>query len=119
MPPSTCQEDPLAELRARFAARTQERLAAILDLVAGWRAGTANAQLDELRREAHQLAGSAGTFGFAALAEAAASLEAVAEQDDPPFDTIQPLLTVLTAQANRLVAAVPASRRRERDRVAT
>ena len=111
MPPSTChQHDPLAELRSRFAARTQERLAAIHELVAEWRAGAASGQLDELRRAAHQLAGSAGTFGFAALAEAAASLEAVAEQDDPPFCVIEPLLTMLTAHANRLVAGEPASR---------
>lgn len=100
----------MAELRARFAARTQERLAAIHELVAGWRAGSANEYLDDLRRHAHQLAGSAGTFGFVALAEAAASLEAVAEQDDPPFATIEPLLAELTTHASRLVSAEPAPR---------
>lgn len=111
MPPSThSQQDPLAELRARFAARTQERLANIHELVAEWQAGTANGKLDELRRAAHQLAGSAGTFGFVALAQAAASLEAVAEQDDPRFCTIEPLLAALTAHTNRLVATEPASR---------
>lgn len=109
-PSNLAQKDPLAELSVRFITRTQERLAAINELVAGWRAGKAKGQLEELRRAAHQLAGTAGTFGFVALAQAAASLEAVAEQDDPPFCTIEPLLTALTAHADRLVAAETASR---------
>ncbi len=106
MPPSTTRhDDPLAELRARFAARTRERVAAMQALVAGWRAGRASGPLDDLRRQAHQLAGSAGTFGFAALAEAAASLEAAAERDDPPLALIEPLLAELTARASRLTLA--------------
>jgi HPt (histidine-containing phosphotransfer) domain-containing protein len=68
--------DPLADLRARFAKRTLERIDALHDAID--RVGTdaeAPARIVEL---AHQLAGSAGTFGYAALSQAAASLEALA-----------------------------------------
>ncbi len=71
-------------------------------LVAAWRNGSMPACLDDLRRQAHQLAGSAGTFGFAALAEAAASLEAAAECQDPPLASIEPLLGELAFRASRL-----------------
>ncbi len=106
MPPSSLRPlDPLAELRERFAARTQDRLACIHELATAWRAGRGSGQLDELRREAHQLAGSAGTFGFLALAETAAALEAAAEQGNPPSAKIETLLTELTACAKCLVTA--------------
>lgn len=68
--------DPLADLRTRFAARTLERIEALRGAID--RVGVdaeAPARIVEL---AHQLAGSAGTFGYAALSQAAASLEAVA-----------------------------------------
>jgi len=70
--------DPLADLRARFAARTIERVAALRTAIE--RVGVdpdAPARIVDL---AHQLAGSAGTFGHPALSEAAATLEAIARR---------------------------------------
>lgn len=102
MPPSSLRRpDPLTELRARFAARTQERLASIHTLATEWRLTRAGGQLDELRREAHQLAGSAGTFGFLDLAVAAASLEVAAEQGNP--DKVEMHLVELSAHSKHLV----------------
>jgi HPt (histidine-containing phosphotransfer) domain-containing protein len=56
--------DPLAPLRAKFRVRATEDLARLRTL-----RGANDA--DELRRLAHSVAGAAGTFGFAALSEAA------------------------------------------------
>lgn len=103
LPSSRRRPDPLTELRARFAARTQERLANIHALATDWQNMRASGQLDELRREAHQLAGSAGTFGFLDLAEAAASLEAAAEQGNP--GKVQTHLVELMAQSKHLFTA--------------
>lgn len=81
------QPDPLVELRARFIARSRERvtsLRALLDAATEERID-ASARSDDnepdatpaeaIVRLAHQLAGAAGTFGYAAMSEAAAALE--------------------------------------------
>ena len=70
--------DPLADLRARFAVRTIERVGALRTAVEQVAVHpSALAQIVDL---AHQLAGSAGTFGHPLLSQAAATLEAVARQ---------------------------------------
>lgn len=70
--------DPLAELRARFVARTIKRVAALRTAIERVAVDAdAPAQIVDL---AHQLAGSAGTFGYTALSHAAATLEVIARQ---------------------------------------
>ena len=70
--------DPLADLRARFTTRTMERVAALRVAIERVAVDSdASAQIVDL---AHQIAGSAGTFGHAALSQAAATLEAIARQ---------------------------------------
>jgi HPt (histidine-containing phosphotransfer) domain-containing protein len=58
----------LAEARADYASRLPEKLASLEALAArgAW---------DEARRAAHKLRGSAATYGFVAIGEAAATLE--------------------------------------------
>jgi HPt (histidine-containing phosphotransfer) domain-containing protein len=58
----------LAAARAEYASRLPSKLAAIEELAArgAW---------DEARRAAHKLRGSAATYGFAAVGDAAATLE--------------------------------------------
>jgi HPt (histidine-containing phosphotransfer) domain-containing protein len=74
--------DPLADLRARFVARTRERVAALGRAIEHIAADPgAPATIVDLT---HQLAGSAGTFGYTALSEAAATLEGVARQRCSP-----------------------------------
>ena len=84
MPTAKLHEiDPLADLRARFIDRSRERVAtlrALIDAGAESRPAAADAPHDcppaeAIARLAHQLAGAAGTFGYAALSEAAAALE--------------------------------------------
>jgi len=65
--------DPLADLRRRFLARSRQRLDELTAIVAAPTLGPP--ALERLVRLAHQLAGSAGTFGCAELGRAAARLE--------------------------------------------
>jgi HPt (histidine-containing phosphotransfer) domain-containing protein len=72
--------DPLAELRSRFVARTKDRVAAL-------RAAVDREPNDEeaasmIASLAHQIAGTAGTFGYPALGRAAAALEDAADSRD-------------------------------------
>lgn len=67
----------LAALSAEFRGELPERLAAINTLWDSVVAGRHDAaQMDELIRAVHKIAGSAGTFGLAALGDAAAAMEA-------------------------------------------
>ena len=62
--------DPLADLRRRFVDRSRLRLAALNDALASDAPG-----VEAIASLAHQLAGSAGTFGYSALSRTAAALE--------------------------------------------
>ncbi|WP_309092743.1 Hpt domain-containing protein [Phenylobacterium sp.] len=59
--------DPLAALRGRFLERAAADLA--------WIHATGGTPAEELLARAHKLAGAGGTFGFAAVSEAAAAVE--------------------------------------------
>ncbi len=63
----------LAAARAEYASRLPSKLAALEELAArgAW---------DEARRAAHKLRGSAATYGFAAIGDAAAALEKLAAE---------------------------------------
>jgi len=111
------QIDPLADLRARFIARSRERvqsLRGLIDAAPDQRARDAAGSAAEpaaaaIARLAHQLAGAAGTFGYAALGEAAAILEdraRAAEGAASTFDPLPltPLLRALEARMAELEA---------------
>jgi HPt (histidine-containing phosphotransfer) domain-containing protein len=61
--------DPLAPLRERFRTRAADDLARLRVLTTGDLASS------ELRALAHNMAGAAGTFGYAALSEAAMAVD--------------------------------------------
>lgn len=61
--------DPLASLRERFRVRAKADRAA-LELLALGDPGS-----DELRRLVHNLAGTAGTFGYGSLSQAAVEID--------------------------------------------
>jgi HPt (histidine-containing phosphotransfer) domain-containing protein len=63
----------LAAARAEYASRLPSKVAAMEELAArgAW---------DETRRAAHKLRGSAATYGFAAIGDAAAALEKLAAE---------------------------------------
>jgi HPt (histidine-containing phosphotransfer) domain-containing protein len=61
----------LAAAREQYAARLPSKLAAIEELAA-------RGDWDEARRAAHKLRGSAATYGFVAIGDAAATLEQLA-----------------------------------------
>jgi HPt (histidine-containing phosphotransfer) domain-containing protein len=63
----------LAAARAEYAARLPAKLVALEEL-------TARGAWDEARRAAHKLRGSAATYGFAAIGDAAAVLEQLASE---------------------------------------
>jgi HPt (histidine-containing phosphotransfer) domain-containing protein len=66
----------IAELREQFRARTAEEIPLIEQHWAALRAGGApRAEAEALRRIVHRMAGSAGSFGFPALGEAAIPLD--------------------------------------------
>jgi len=95
--PGQRARDLMATIGARARTKNLQRVA---DLEEGFRAASLGAWSDESRRElvdvAHQLVGSAGTFGFAQVSAAAREIElmlAEAPSTDPE---------VLTAAASRL-----------------
>lgn len=61
--------DPLAPLRDRFRKRAADDLARLRLLMTG------DLAANELRALAHNMAGAAGTFGHAALSEAAMAID--------------------------------------------
>jgi len=63
----------LAAARADYALRLPSKLAAIAEL-------TARGAWEEARRAAHKLRGSAATYGFATIGDAAAALERLASE---------------------------------------
>ena len=112
------QTDLLADLRARFIARSRERVRSLRILIdagpgqqARHDAGTEEVPAaTAIARLAHQLAGAAGTFGYAALGEAAATLEdraRAARGDASTFDPmpLTPMLKVLEARMAELEAS--------------
>jgi HPt (histidine-containing phosphotransfer) domain-containing protein len=71
----------LAAAREQYASRLPSKLAAIEELAA-------RGDWEEARRAAHKLRGSAATYGFAAIGEAAAALEQLA-LDAASFDPVR------------------------------
>lgn len=101
------QTDTLADLRARFIARSRERVQSLRILIdagpgqhprhdAGSEEVPAAAAIVRL---AHQLAGAAGTFGYAALGEAAAALEDRARAAQGGASTFDPMRLTPILQA--------------------
>jgi HPt (histidine-containing phosphotransfer) domain-containing protein len=93
--------DALADLRGRFIERSLQRVAMLRATLAGDRPS-----VDAIAPLAHQLAGNAGTFGYAALGRAAATLEDVARaagSTSAPLDValIRPHLLALESQLAR------------------
>lgn len=101
------QPDPLAELRARFIARCRERITGLRTLIDG--AAGEGTSVEALVRLAHQLAGAAGTFGYATLGRTAATLEDRVLAEAQGASTVDPrplaaLLASLEAQIAELEA---------------
>jgi HPt (histidine-containing phosphotransfer) domain-containing protein len=99
--------DPLADLRARFAARTIERVGALRTAIE--RVAVDHDALARIVELAHQLAGSAGTFGHTDLSRAAATLEAIARQRCSSSaltdrDTLERALSEIESCAARLAS---------------
>jgi HPt (histidine-containing phosphotransfer) domain-containing protein len=69
-------EDKYALLQAKYRARLSERIRDLRSLTERGEFTTATpALLEEIRMKSHQLAGSAGTFGFAGIGDIAAEIE--------------------------------------------
>ncbi len=113
----------LDELRATFVAGLPDRVAAIVaataPLAPALSAGETRETVDRLRRLAHQLAGTAGTFGFDAPGDVARGIEeaciALSDGAAPPCaaqcDDIAQRMRALEAAAahaiGRYAAAAP------------
>jgi HPt (histidine-containing phosphotransfer) domain-containing protein len=67
----------IEELRTAYRGRSRRRLEEAEGLAAGL--GSSPESLDALRRIAHEFHGSGGSFGFPAVSEAGAALEAACE----------------------------------------
>lgn len=74
--PEPAADDALALVRARYAGSLGDKARALADGVARALADELSpAERDELRRLAHRLRGSAGTYGFPAFGEVAATID--------------------------------------------
>jgi HPt (histidine-containing phosphotransfer) domain-containing protein len=82
----------LTAVRAQFAASLPAKVAEIDGFIAG-------REWDEARRAAHKLRGSAATYGFAELGQAAAAIE------DALLDGVEPADDARSRIAERLVEA--------------
>ena len=75
-PDSTPEAQTLQQMAGQFAAKLPDRLAEIVSLWQALSLGSSNASLSKaLHRKVHSLTGSATTFGFAPVSEAARRLE--------------------------------------------
>src|SRR5690242_10385402 len=87
--------DPLlGEMVELYVAEMPDRIAAL-------EAAFANHDHDALRRNAHQMKGAAGSYGFDPLTEFAAKLEA-SVRDGQPREKIQEALDDLTDRCRRI-----------------
>jgi histidine phosphotransfer protein HptB len=94
---STFGGDPvLGEMVELYVAEMPERIAAL-------ERAFAEADSATLRRNAHQMKGAAGSYGFDALTEFAAQLES-AVRDGRPREQIQAALDELTNRCRRIRA---------------
>lgn len=82
----------LAALRSEYRAALPARLERIDSLLAAGR-------LKELERELHTLAGSAGTFGLAAVATAASAAQELLAESPLDREELERLLRVLRHEA--------------------
>jgi HPt (histidine-containing phosphotransfer) domain-containing protein len=83
----------LAEARLQFARNIPAKVADLRSLLdrGAW---------DELRRAAHKLRGSTGTYGFMELSAAAADVEeALLEAGGPPSPDVQQRIAIRVAEA--------------------
>lgn len=94
-------EERMAELRARFVARSISEKPLLL-------AALAAMDRAELRRIAHGMAGGAGLFGCPALGRAGSALE-IAIADEGPDLLVQAMCGKLLAEIDLLIKAQPAS----------
>ncbi|WP_122464519.1 MULTISPECIES: Hpt domain-containing protein [Brevundimonas] len=82
--------DPLAALRARFAAKAADEAA----LLRQYRGGEMSTR--EAEQAVHALAGAAGLFGFAVVSDLARALDARFAAGDPPMPgDVTPLIEAL------------------------
>ena len=98
----------LQQQRAAYVNSLPGRLAQLETLAQQWDQGAPAGVLPDLERWAHGLAGSAGTFGFAALGETARALELIVEEVRDGAQQgaeITSGLAALRAQLRELVAA--------------
>jgi HPt (histidine-containing phosphotransfer) domain-containing protein len=72
----------LAELSARFVARSRDDLATLRDALGRLATGD-GAALAEIRHLAHRMSGTGATLGFAQVSECAARIEKIAEAQTP------------------------------------
>ena len=104
--------DPLADLRRRFVDRSRLRIAALDAALAD-----DEPSVETIAPLAHQLAGSAGTFGYAALSRAAATLEdavrcagaAHARIDPNPLRPLMLALAKAFAETDTVLSQRPAN----------
>jgi len=100
-------DDFLAFLEAQrreYGAQLPARVAALEALWAAVRAPGGAAQLPELERAAHSLAGSAGTFGFAQMGAASKALEMALQRFGSAHDAPAAVESALSAVRSALAA---------------
>lgn len=83
------------ELLEDFVVSTHERRASL-------EASFAEKSVPELRRQAHQIKGAGGGYGFDSLSQAAARLEVACQQPEPRLDEIGQLLNDVIDHLNRV-----------------
>ena len=94
--------DRLAEVKLRFRSRALDNCHEIRVLTERLQEpGARDDSREQIRRLAHSLAGTAGTFGFVEISKAAASLE---DQIDAGID--DGMLTVLSEQVAATIQAI-------------
>ena len=98
---STLGNDPdLAEIVALFVDEMPDRVSALS-------AYLADGNWEDLRRAAHQLKGSAGSYGFESVSPVAARVEDAIRQGQPE-EAIRTAVHALLALCNRVRAGAPA-----------
>lgn len=94
---SRFRDDPdYREILEEFVVATAERSASLVSAFAG-------GAIDEVRRQAHQLKGAGGGYGYDALSEVAADLERACKAPQPNIDEVSRLLDCVVDHLRRVV----------------
>ena len=102
----TIDELALARLRRAYGSELAQKVAVISSSISLAKTTSSERQLLEARRSAHSLQGTAGSYGFTAVGQAAGRISELLEHDAPRWDAIEASLADLRARVEFAASSI-------------